>query len=165
MRNTRSILIAATLFTAGATGGFIGLASAARSDLAPGPVASVERTPSQQVGPAARAADITEAAAARSAAEPTQRAAAFPVDVDGDGQISARGAEQFPELLLVVGDTGQEGYVRFADMVSPEPRSPEEALAQMSKTRVLPVYDETGTRQIDTFTIRPASDVTTKTDD
>jgi hypothetical protein len=76
----------------------------------------------------------------------------MPVDVDGDGLISDQGEERLPALILAVGDSGIEGYVRLADLEGDAPTSPEEALEQSNDLRVIPVYAEDGVTVIDQLT-------------
>lgn len=65
-----------------------------------------------------------------------------------------------PDLILVVGDKGREGYVyRSAILPDPEslPTSPEEAVAytqaQARAAKTFPVYTSDGVTQIDTYTV------------
>lgn len=63
-----------------------------------------------------------------------------------------------PDLILVAGNEGRDGYVRKADFFQPLPASPQEATAQMTARRTsadltIPVFDVDGVTQIDTFTM------------
>lgn len=77
----------------------------------------------------------------------------MPADVDKDGLISDTGDERIPELILSDSDHHIGGYVRYEDLVGPEPSNPEEALAMNGQVRVIPVYADDGITQVDTLTI------------
>lgn len=63
------------------------------------------------------------------------------------------GPDEFPDLVAVSGENGVEGYVRKTDLIGdrPEPRSPEEALAQNRSSRYIPVYEANGVTIIGRF--------------
>ncbi|MCL2076940.1 MAG: hypothetical protein FWH08_00855 [Oscillospiraceae bacterium] len=65
-----------------------------------------------------------------------------------------------PDLILVVGDSGIEGYVYKTDLDEDMPDSPEEAIQKQEElvkegvfSRTIPVYNKNGITKIDTFTI------------
>jgi hypothetical protein len=77
----------------------------------------------------------------------------FPPDADGDGVISDRGVERFPQYVRAVADDGTEGYVRHQDFVGPTPTSPDEARRLAgAPNRSIPVYGDDGQKVIGTFT-------------
>lgn len=65
--------------------------------------------------------------------------------------------ERDPDLILVIGDSGHEGYVRSIELNGSEPSSPEEAVRHQAQpgevVSVLTVYESDGRTAIDTFTI------------
>ena len=66
----------------------------------------------------------------------------------------AENLKESPDLVAVVGDNGVGGFVYEEDLAGPEPSSPEEAAtAQGEAPRVLTVYDVSGTKVVDTFTL------------
>lgn len=75
-----------------------------------------------------------------------------------NGQAVSR--EELPDLILVVGDAGHEGYV-YRSVLVPDPKSlpksPSEAVAftqaQARAAKTFPVYESDGLTQIDTFTL------------
>ncbi len=65
--------------------------------------------------------------------------------------------ETEPDLIFVTGNSGTKGYVYKTDLNDPVPANPAAAAAFQAKVagtdRVIPVFEEDGTTQIDTFTI------------
>jgi hypothetical protein len=86
-----------------------------------------------------------------------------PIAVNGSGQtfgslLHASSAADTPDLVLVVGDRGVEGYVYGAELNDPPPGSPEEALRDNGATSVvLTVYLSDGVTPVDTFTVGGAT--------
>jgi hypothetical protein len=105
-------------------------------------------------------------------AEGTAETFATP-EVNSSGQtfgvVSPDGLEAFladgeglPDLILVVGDAGKEGYVERAVLVPDQetlPDSPKDAVAytleQQRTISTFPVYASDGVTQVDTFTLTP----------
>jgi hypothetical protein len=98
------------------------------------------------------AASVAGGALARGG-EDRPRVGGWPEDVNGDGVISDSGDERIPELISAVGDSGIEGYVRYADLEGPQPSSPEEAMRMSGVERVIPVYAEDGKTVMDQYTL------------
>lgn len=77
--------------------------------------------------------------------------------------------ESDPDLVLVVGDHGTEGYVNSQELNPPLPTSPDQAVKEQTAPgeieAVLPVYRSDGVTVIDTFTIRAAGGKTVATDE
>lgn len=63
--------------------------------------------------------------------------------------IDALGAD----LIAVISDQGEHGYIYRRDLDRPSPRTIEEALAISGKGRVITVFKEDGVTEIGTFTI------------
>lgn len=68
--------------------------------------------------------------------------------------------EHSPNLTLVLGDNGKEGYCRTIDLMGETPKSPEEAIRIQEERikngdtkRIINVYEKDGITVIDTFTI------------
>lgn len=82
-----------------------------------------------------------------------------PIQVNDNGQTygseaHASSPDESPDLVLVLGDNGREGYVYAKDLHQPAPTTPEEALRlQNSGEVVLDVYQSDGVTKVDTFTI------------
>jgi len=71
----------------------------------------------------------------------------------GDGTDT----ESTPDLILATGNRGTEGYVAAEDLFEPPPSSPAEAVARTKSQpgdRTIPLYDDSGSKVIDTFTIQ-----------
>ena len=87
----------------------------------------------------------------------------YPTNASGLTYGSDFGAAQEPDLVLVIGDQGREGYVYSVELYPPAPPSPREALATQTPAdeieAVLKVYLSDGLTQIDTFTIYGADRV------
>jgi hypothetical protein len=86
----------------------------------------------------------------------------YPTNAAGQtygSDAGARGPEESPDLVAVVGDCNRVGYVLSADLDGPRPRTPSEAasLSADPRPRVLPVYQQDGTTQVDTFTLTPST--------
>ncbi len=80
-------------------------------------------------------------------------------EVNENGQTygsnpDATSLEELPDLVAVLGDNGNEGYIYAADFWSAVLSSPEEALAMQESyaPRVFDVYESDGVTVIDTFT-------------
>lgn len=71
--------------------------------------------------------------------------------------IESTSPEQDPDLVLVIGDHGHEGYVRSSELYELAPTSPAEAVRDQSQAgevvAELTVYERDGRTAIDTFTI------------
>lgn len=100
-----------------------------------------------------------------SASNADDGSSSFRKNADGQTYGSSAGLtpNESPDLVLVVGDSGEEGYVRSKDLDDPEVGSPAEALASMKTERsakgaTIQVYDANGKKKDDTFTISPALD-------
>jgi hypothetical protein len=82
-----------------------------------------------------------------------------PIQVNESGQsygseAHASSPEELPDLILVLGDSGRDGYVYAKDLHQAAPASPEEAVRfQNSGEVVLDVYLSDGVTKVDTFTI------------
>lgn len=66
-------------------------------------------------------------------------------------------AESIPDLILAIGNRGVEGYVKAEELFQPPPSGPAEAFVRTTAQRgdrTIPVYDESGDKVIDTFTIQ-----------
>ena len=63
--------------------------------------------------------------------------------------IDALGAD----LIAVISDQGEHGYIYRRGLDRPSPRTIEEALAISGKGRVITVFKEDGVTEIGTFTI------------
>lgn len=63
--------------------------------------------------------------------------------------------EQIPDLILVVGDNGKEGYAKKDDLYLKQPKTPEEAIEyeKNKKNRTIPVYKSDGETIIDQIKI------------
>lgn len=105
--------------------------------------------------------------AAALAALPSQnRPEPMPYGTNDAGQtygsnFGSSSPSQDPDLVLVIGDQGHEGYVRSSELNGPEPSSPEEAVKNQARpgevVAVLTVYESDGRTTIDTFTIVAAA--------
>lgn len=72
--------------------------------------------------------------------------------------LGAMSDADLPDLILVVSDSGQIGYIRKRDLLAePVPKSPEEALrmqaAQKDNPPRFPVYSSDGTTRIGVLTV------------
>lgn len=95
---------------------------------------------------------------------------AQPYQTNDSGQtygsnIGSTSPETDPDLILVIGDHGVEGYVYSSELNTPAPASPAEAVAGQTPPgeveAVLDVYAADGTTKVDTFTILGAEPATT----
>lgn len=93
----------------------------------------------------------------------------YPVNENGlsyGSALFAASPNDEPDLILVVGDSGIEGYSLADDLHGPTPGSPSEALRlqedfeRQGGVRSIPVYDASGENQIDIFTITSTEDAT-----
>jgi len=82
----------------------------------------------------------------------------YPVNSHGQSYGSsadapAHGGE--PDLIAAIATNGMHGYVKRADLQSPQPKNPEEAVAMTKanagKTKTVPVYDQEGQGVIGEF--------------
>ncbi|QJW38100.1 hypothetical protein [Cellulosimicrobium protaetiae] len=83
------------------------------------------------------------------------------VNAKGQSYGSMVGRENLadaPDLILVVGNDGKEGYAKKEDLLKEPPSSPEEAvsLTQKRSSDTIPVYDVNGEEIVDSYTIDPA---------
>ncbi|GAB3774539.1 hypothetical protein FB382_003774 [Nocardioides ginsengisegetis] len=88
----------------------------------------------------------------------------YPVNQYGQTYGSDFGRSNEPDLVLVTGDHGVSGYVLSRDLYPATPNSRAEARrqsAQVASTRTIPVFDQDGTDQLDTFTTSPVTVVKT----
>lgn len=62
---------------------------------------------------------------------------------------------EIPDLILIVGDNGKEGYARKEDLYLKQPQTPEEAIEyeKNKKNRIIPVYKSDGVTVIDQIKI------------
>ena len=85
----------------------------------------------------------------------------YPVNAAGQtygSDAMASSVSEAPDLIAVVGDSGQSGFVTRDDLYGPDFATPEEALAWQDQMLTdggvtIPVYTLEG-RQIDTFTLQ-----------
>lgn len=100
-------------------------------------------------------------AGATGVGSPLGPAPAVSVNASGQSYGSMVGRESFeaaPDLVLVVGNSGKEGYVRKGDILTAMPSSPADALrmaAAAKSASTVPVFDFTGKNVIDTYTLQP----------
>jgi hypothetical protein len=77
----------------------------------------------------------------------------------GEGPFQA-GKDQEPDLIKAVGEHGEEGYIKNAD-VTPTASSPEEALAKQKEIekqgyQSVPLYEPDGTTVIGEYRLYPS---------
>nr|WP_281054652.1 M56 family metallopeptidase [Thermosediminibacter oceani] len=71
-----------------------------------------------------------------------------------------------PDLIAAIGIDGTFGYVRSSDLKTPDPRTPEEAVAQNKLgARLIPLYDKDGRTVIGQFKVGSGPVLEYKTDE